>query len=140
MRESLIEENRVIEYLKLLKNHGRLDSKAVFQAIDVLSEPGNPRLLKEYLGEQAIDIADMVLNGKPFCMPDETADGPIRFAIAENNQFIGLYPEECHVLIAGQTNTGKSTLLKIIFAQVLLLNKKQEERQSNGENNLLAIR
>ncbi len=133
-------ENPVLEHLKLLKNHGRLDSKAMFQAIDALSESGNSKLLKEYFEEQAVELADIVLNGKPFCMPDETADGPIRFAIAENNQFIGLYPEECHVLIAGQTNTGKSTLLKIIFAQVLLLNKKQEERQSNGENNLLAIR
>ena len=134
-----MEENRVIEHLKLLKNHGRLDSKAMFQAIDALSEPENSKLVKEYFEEQAVELADIVLNGKPFCMPDETADGPIRFAIAENNQFIGLYPEECHVLIAGQTNTGKSTLLKIIFAQALLLNQKQE-RQSNGENNLLAIR
>jgi hypothetical protein len=139
MKEGFVKENPIIEHLKLLKNHGRLDSKAMFQAMDALSEPGNPRLLKEYFEEQAVELADIVLNGKPFCMPDETADGPIRFAIAENNQFIGLYPEECHVLIAGQTNTGKSTLLKIIFAQALLLNKKQE-RQSNGENNLLAIR
>ena len=42
--------------------------------------------------------------------------------------------------LLGRNGCGKSTLLKIIFAQVLLLNKKQEERQSNGENNLLAIR
>lgn len=139
MKEGFVKENPIIEHLKLLKNHGRLDSKAMFQAMDALSEPENSRLVKEYFEEQAVELADIALNGKPFQMPDETADGPIRFAIAENNQFIGLYPEECHVLIAGQTNTGKSTLLKIIFAQVLLLNKKQE-RQSNGENNLLAIR
>jgi len=129
-------ENPVIEHLRLLKKYGRLDKKAMFQAIDALSEPENSKLLKEYFEEQAVELADIVLNGKPFCMPDETADGPIRFAVAENNQFIGLYPEECHVLIAGQTNTGKSTLLKIIFAQVLLLNQKQE-RQGNGKNHLL---
>src|SRR3990167_2822205 len=124
-------ENPVIEYLKLLKKHGRLDSKAMIQAIDVLSEPENPELLKEYFEEQSVELADIALNSKPFCVPDETADGPIRFAIADNKQFIGFYPSECHFLIAGQTGTGKSTLLKIIFAQALLLNEKQK-RQDNG--------
>ncbi len=133
-------ENPVIAHLKLLKKHGRLDEKAVCQAIDALSEPENHNLLKEYLEEQSVELADITLNGKPFCVPDENADGPIRFAVAENNQFIGMFPEECHVLIAGQTNTGKSTLLKIIFAQALLLNEKQKERQNNGKNNLLALR
>lgn len=132
-------ENPVIEYLKLLKKHGRLDSKAMIQAIDALSEPGNPELLKEYFEEQAVELADIALNSKPFCVPDESADGPIRFAIADNNQFVGFYPSECHFLIAGQTGTGKSTLLKIIFAQALLLNEKQE-RQNNGKDNLLALR
>jgi type IV secretory pathway VirB4 component len=131
-------ENPVIAHLKLLKKHGRLDEKAISQAIDALSEPENHNLLKEYLEEQSVELADIVLNGKPFPLPDETADGPIRFAITENSRFIGLYPEECHVLIAGQTGTGKSTLLKIIFAQALLINDR--ERQGNGENNLLAIR
>ncbi len=131
-------ENPVIAHLKLLKKHGRLDEKAISQAIDALSEPENYNLLKEYLEEQSVELADIVLNGKPFPLPDETADGPIRFAITENSRFIGLYPEECHVLIAGQTGTGKSTLLKIIFAQALLINDR--ERQGNGENNLLAIR
>lgn len=138
MKECFIKENPVIEYLKLLKKHGRMGSGAVFQAIDVLSESGNPRMLNEYFEEQALDIADIALNGKPFVLTDESGDGPIRLAVAENNQFIGLYPDECHVLIAGQTGTGKSTLLKIIFAQALLLNDK--ERQGNGKNNLLALR
>jgi len=138
MKEKFKEENKIIEHLKLLKKHGRLDKKAICQAIDALSEPGNHNLLREYLEEQAVDLANIVLNGKPFPLPDETADGPIRFAITENSRFIGLYPEECHVLIAGQTGTGKSTLLKIIFAQALLINDR--ERQGNGENNLLAIR
>jgi len=140
MKEKFKEENKIIAHLKLLKKHGRLDEKAISQAIDALSEPENHNLLKEYLEEQSVELADITLNGKPFCVPDENADGPIRFAVAENNQFIGMFPEECHVLIAGQTNTGKSTLLKIIFAQALLLNEKQKERQSNGKDNLLALR
>lgn len=131
-------ENPVIEHIKLLKKHGKLDEKALLEAIDVLSEQGNAELLKEYLDEQALVKAEIALNGKPFPLPDKEADGPIRFAIAGNNQLIGLYPEECHVLIAGQTGTGKSTLLKVIFAQALLLNKK--EGQSDGKENMLAIR
>ena len=135
-------ENPVIEHIKLLKKHGRIDTKAMLQAIDALSEPENHNLLKEYFEEQAIEIADIELNGKPFCVHDENADGPMRFAVADNNQFIGFYPSECHFLIAGQTGTGKSTSLKIIFAQALLLNEKQEqkERQNNGKDNLLALR
>jgi len=138
MKKNFSEENPVIEHLKLLKKHGKLDEKALLEAIDVLSEQGDAELLKEYLDEQALVKAEIALNGKPFSLPDETADGPIRFAITENSRFIGLYPEECHVLIAGQTGTGKSTLLKIIFAQALLLNEK--ERQGDGKNNLLVVR
>lgn len=138
MKENFFEENKVLEYLKLLKSHGRLDEESIFNAIDVLSEPGNSKLMREYFEDQAVRIADIVLNGRPFPEPDENADGPIRFSIAGNNKFIGLYPEDCHVLIAGQTNTGKSTLLKIIFVQALLFNER--ERQDNGKNNLLAIR
>lgn len=139
MREGFVKENPVIEHLKLLKKHGRLDEMVLIQAVDVLSESGNANLMKDYLGEQSIAIADIILNGKPFSMPDETADGPIRLAIAENNQFIGLYLDECHVLIAGQTGTGKSTLLKIIFAQAILLSERQKGGD-NGKHNLLAVR
>ena len=60
----------------------------------------------------------------PFPIPDESVDGPIRVALSEKNQPIGIYSEECHFLIAGQTGCGKSTLLKIIFTQVLLMNKE----------------
>lgn len=133
-------ENPVLEYLKLLKKNGRLDEKAMLEAIDVLSEPENEALLKEYFDEQSVVIADIALNGKPFEIPDETADGPIRFGILDNGRFIGFYPHECHFLIAGQTGTGKSTLLKIIFAQALLFSKMQERKQDNGKNNLLALR
>lgn len=80
------------------------------------------------------------LRGSPFNVPDESVEGKVKFALTEAGMPIGINPEECHVLIAGQTNTGKSTLLKIIFAQALLFNEKQEERQDNGKDNLLALR
>ena len=136
MKKGFFEDNQILEYLKLLKSHGRLDEEAVLNAVDVLTEPGNTRLMREFFDEQAVKIADIVINGKPFSPADENADGPIRVAVAENNQPIGFYPEECHFLIAGQTGTGKSTLLRLIFSQALLLN----EREENGKNNLLAVR
>lgn len=60
------------------------------------------------------------LFSSPFDMPDESVSGPIRIGFTENKLPVGLYPEECHVLIAGQTGSGKSTLLKLIFAQAIL--------------------
>jgi len=50
----------------------------------------------------------------PFDKPDASANGPMQFAFSENNQAIGIYPEDCHVLFAGQTGTGKSILMKLI--------------------------
>lgn len=119
-------ENPVIEHIKLLKKHGRLDEKAFLEAVDVLDETGNQRLLEEYLQEQAPVKAEIAVSGKPFSVPDETADGIIRFATAYNDQPVGLNPHECHVLIAGQTGCGKSTLLRLIFTSALLLNERQE--------------
>jgi len=67
--------------------------------------------------ENAITISQMFTS--PFNKPDLSVDGPIRFALTENNVPAGLYPQECHILIAGQTGCGKSTLFKIIFSQAL---------------------
>ena len=66
------------------------------------------------------------LFGTPFPKPDSSVNGPIGLGVSENNRIIGLYPEDCHVLIAGQTGTGKSTLLKMVFSQALILNGKHE--------------
>lgn len=139
MREMKKKENPIIEHLRLLKKHGKLNDEAFLSAIDALSDSENPYAVNEYLDEQAVVIADIALNGKPFEIPDENADGLLRFAITEDGKPVGINPDECHFLIAGQTNTGKSTLLKIIFAQALLFNQKQE-RQNNGKNSLLALR
>jgi len=69
-------------------------------------------------------IAFSQMFSSPFNKPDNSVDGPIRFAISENNQPVGLFPDECHVMISGFTGTGKSILLKIIFIQALLMNKE----------------
>ena len=136
MKEMKKKENPIIEHLKLLKKHGKLNDEAFLSAIDALSDSENPYAVNEYLDGQAVAIADIALNGKPFEIADESVDGLLRFGITEDGKPVGINPDECHFLIAGQTNTGKSTLLKIIFAQALLLN----ERGKSGENNLLALR
>jgi len=74
--------------------------------------------------ETAIALSQMF--SSPFNKPDNSVDGPIRFAISETNQPVGLFPHECHVLISGFTGTGKSILLKIISTQALLMNKENE--------------
>ena len=71
--------------------------------------------------QNAIAISEMFRS--PFPRPDESVDALLQFGITENNIPAGLNPEECHVLIAGQTGSGKSTLLKLIFAQALMLSK-----------------
>ena len=77
--------------------------------------------------EQVQATYDLVESLKPpFEIPDETVDGPIRFALTEDNHPVGMHPHECHTLIAGQTRTGKSTLLKILFAQALCMNGDNE--------------
>ena len=58
----------------------------------------------------------------PFELPDSSVNALISLAISENNQKIGMYPHECHCLIAGQTGMGKTTLLNLIFSQALFLN------------------
>lgn len=70
---------------------------------------------------------DLYQSMKPtFELPDESVDGPIRFALTEDNKPVGMYPHECHTLIAGQTRTGKSTLLKILFALAISLDETDE--------------
>ena len=69
--------------------------------------------------------------GSPFENPDTSVSGPIGLAVSENNQLIGMFPHECHCLIAGQTGCGKSTLLKIIFSQSLSLNSVLNAQFSN---------
>lgn len=126
------------EFRKRVKVAHFVNPMTEAMSLDIVSDENSSKIMNEHLA----DISPLLLqsgeSASPFEFPDESIDGLLRFAVTENGKPVGINPEECHVLIAGQTNTGKSTLLKIIFAQALLLNKKQEERQDDGENNLLA--
>ena len=114
--------------------------KRIIQSLDIMSKlkdagifnPATARLIvsahmksdpsreNEKL-ESIITLSQMFMS--PFSKPDERVDGIFRFAITENNIPVGINPEECHFLVAGQTGCGKSTLLKILFTQALLHNK-----------------
>ena len=73
------------------------------------------------------DIQDAVEVSKLFCspfeIPGEDVNGFFKIALTENNRPVGINEEEVHTLICGQTSCGKTTLLKILFSQVLLFNK-----------------
>jgi len=111
MKKNFSEENPVIEHLKLLKKHGKLDEKALLEAIDVLSDQGDAELLREYLDEQSLVKAEIALNGKPISNPGMSMDGQIKILLTENGLPVGFNPrKELHILIVGEPGTGKTTL------------------------------
>lgn len=104
--------------------------------------PNNARILlsahiKKDPSRELAMIDNAVLLSKmfrsPFDIPDNSVNGLIKFALTEQGLPIGIFPEECHHLICGQTGTGKSTLLKILFSQALLFNKFQNVHFINTE-------
>lgn len=95
--------------VELLKKHDLLTPAYIRE---VMAEP--VQTLQKL--EQA-DVLSKSLYG-PFGRPDRDVTGLFKFAHARNIP-VGLNPEECHVLVAGQTGCGKSTLIKVLFSQVL---------------------
>jgi len=98
------------------------ETQAIY--LDIMSNLENPQVYEEYKAILMPAVLPRINNFSPFNAADESVDGRIRFATTEQGMPIGINPEECHVLIAGQTNSGKSTLLRIIFSQALLLNQE----------------
>jgi len=105
-----------------LKKSGMLDVDTVRLLLQS-HQKSNPS--KEINTLQNVIAISQMFSG-PFPKPDQIVDGMIRFAETENLIPVGINPEECHVLIGGQTGSGKSTLLKLIFAQALMLSKGNE--------------
>jgi hypothetical protein len=128
--EDKIFPSNPIELMGFLKKKGMLDKKNEAICLDLATEPGNKNLWNVYLEVLAPEIIKRQLSGSPFNIPDESVDGKIRLALTEQGKLIGINPEECHVLIAGQTGSGKSTLLRIIFSQALSLGEYQANKEA----------
>ena len=115
----------LLEMLSRLKKSGMLNpvTSRLLQIAQMKSDPS--REIEQL--ETSIALSQMCHS--PFSLPDESVDGPIRFALTEQNKPVGFSPHECHFEISGQTDVGKSILLKVIFAQALLSNKDMENVQ-----------
>jgi hypothetical protein len=120
MQGEIFPENP-IELSDFLKRIGLWNEKTQAVYFDIISNLENTQLYEEYKAALMPDVLSRLENASPFSAPDESVDGRIRFANTEQGKPIGINPEECHVLVAGQTNSGKTTLLRIIFSQALSL-------------------
>jgi hypothetical protein len=95
-----------------LKKHGMLSPD---NAHFVLTDPEQTLQKMEQVNELAKSFYG------PFTIPDRDVNGLIKFAHTQNSIPVGFNPQDCHTLIAGQTGCGKTSLIKILFAQILLL-------------------
>lgn len=103
-----------IQTLTRLKKAGMLRNPTAAKLLAVAQSQRNPRELLSRL-EDALAISELFAG--PFPKPSPDAAGPLALGIAENGQVIGIHPNECHVLIAGQTGAGKTTLLRLLVSQ-----------------------
>ena len=125
MDDSLKRKMMSLDMLSRLKKSGMLNPTTA-QLLQIAQMKSDPSREYEKL-ETVIELSKLCHS--PFPIPDESVDGPIRFAISENNKPIGIFPHELHTEISGETGCGKSFLLKIIFAQALLSNKDKKNVQ-----------
>jgi len=112
---------------KFLKDIGKLNIPQEMKnaiSLDILS--GSNETFWEYKKDFE-PLLVLLESGSPFSLPDENIKGKISFGISENGIEAGFNNKDCHVLIAGQTGTGKSVLLKIIFSEALINNDEDEK-------------
>ncbi len=109
-----------LELLASLEKEGLLNPQTA-RLLFAIKSKKDPKKEIELL-QQILAVSKLFRS--PFTLPTNDACGPIGLAYSENNQVIGMHPHECHVEISGQTGTGKSTLLRIIFSQALKQNIK----------------
>lgn len=115
-------------FMQTMQDSGLLNQVTMAMCLDILSDSNGMKVMEGYSDDLALPLLLSQLSMKAFKNPPPEANGLLKFAIADK-QVVGINSEECHVLIVGQTNTGKSTLLKTIFSQALLLRKKLDVKE-----------
>lgn len=61
-------------------------------------------------------IVQQELRANPFPLPEPEVNGSIKFAVAEQTQYVGFFPDELHVLITGEPGTGKTSMTNFLIA------------------------
>lgn len=119
------EEVSASELLKVAKRHGVTNPLAYRFLLSQTLDPDEDTLENFWdIVKPQVDFNKLFTS--PFAKASNEVDGRFRFGVTELEGHAGLNPEECHVLIAGQTGCGKSTLLKLIFMQALQYKPSEE--------------
>lgn len=107
-----------MELLGLLKKKGLMNNVVESFVYSIMVNP-NQQIIEKFIDyiRPLAQVTDFVSG--PFAQPDNSVDGPIRFAVTQLGIPVGFHPEEGHCLFVGQTLSGKTTLLFMIFAQAL---------------------
>jgi DNA helicase HerA-like ATPase len=109
----------VTELLKLKKQYGiqdiRVDRLLLSLAAD--PDPDTARLIVELI-EPWIRYSNNFLS--PYTKPtQEAVEGTIKLGFTEQGLPVGFDEKDRHLLILGRTGVGKTTLLLLIFAQII---------------------
>ena len=112
-------QKSVQEIADLLKSVGLLNQE-IIGFLNGIAMTGNELLIKHFMLYLAPKLQEIEPMLGIFKQPDPgLVDGSIRFAKTELGHWVGLNDNEAHVLICGQSNTGKSWLIFLILLQAI---------------------
>lgn len=78
-----------------------------------------------------LEFISKLFKQSPFPLPDpKEVDGLLKFGVTEDNMPVGLniFNTCSHLLVAGQSGCGKTTVFKLLLSQALKLSKLQNNQ------------